>query len=228
LKDNNIKVVFNLEKIITIDEAVDKIKDGMTIMVGGFLGCGSPENIIDKLVEKNVKDLTLICNDTGFPELGVGKMVVNKQFKKMMVSHIGTNRETGRQMNEGEAEVDLIPQGTLAEQIRCGGCGLGGFFTPTGVGTEVEDDKDKKVIDGVTYIYEAPLKADVAIIKGVKVDKKGNVYYNQTARNFNPLMAMAADIVIVEAEEIVELGELDPNCVGTPHIFVNYIVGGEK
>ncbi len=217
-----------MKKIITMDEAVDKIEDGMTIMVGGFLGCGSPDKIIDKLVEKGVKNLTLICNDTGFPEISVGKMVVSKQFSKMYVSHIGTNRETGRQMNEGETEVNLVPQGTLAEQIRCAGCGLGGFFTPTGVGTEVEDDKDKKVIDGVTYIYEKPLKADVAIIKGLKVDKKGNVYYNQTARNFNPIMAMAAETVIVEAEEIVEVGELDPNCVGTPHIFVNYIVGGEK
>lgn len=220
--------MYDLEKIITMEDAVDKIKDGMSIMVGGFLGCGSPDKIIDKLVEKGVKDLTLICNDTGFPEVAVGKMVVNKQFSKMYVSHIGTNRETGRQMNEGEAEVNLVPQGTLAEQIRCAGCGLGGFFTPTGVGTEVEDDKERKVIDGITYIYEKPLKADVAIIKGLKVDKKGNVYYNQTARNFNPIMAMAADTVIVEAEEIVELGELEPNCIGTPHIFVNYIVGGEK
>ena len=217
-----------MKKIITMDEAVDKIKDGMTIMVGGFLGCGSPDKIIDKLVEKNVKDLTLICNDTGFPDVSVGKMVVNKQFSKMYVSHVGTNRETGRQMNEGETEVNLVPQGTLAEQIRCAGCGLGGFYTPTGVGTEVEDDKERKVIDDVTYIYEKPLKADVAIIKGLKVDKKGNVYYNETARNFNPIMAMAADTVIVEAEEIVDIGELDANCVGTPHIFVSYIVGGEK
>jgi len=211
-----------------MEEAVDKIKDGMTIMVGGFLGCGSPDKIIDKLVEKGVKDLTLVCNDTSFPEVGVGKMVVNKQFSKMYVSHIGTNRETGRQMNAEETEVNLVPQGTLAEQIRCAGCGLGGFFTPTGVGTEVEDEKEKKVIDGVTYIYEKPLKADIAIIKGLKADKKGNVYYNETARNFNPIMAMAADTVIVEAEEIVDVGELDPNCIGTPHIFVNYIVGGEK
>jgi len=220
--------VFDLKKIITMEEAVDKIKDGMTIMVGGFLGCGSPDKIIDKLVEKGVKDLTLVCNDTSFPEVGVGKMVVNKQFSKMYVSHIGTNRETGRQMNAEETEVNLVPQGTLAEQIRCAGCGLGGFFTPTGVGTEVEDEKEKKVIDGVTYIYEKPLKADIAIIKGLKADKKGNVYYNETARNFNPIMAMAADTVIVEAEEIVDVGELDPNCIGTPHIFVNYIVGGEK
>ena len=217
-----------MKKIITMEEAVDKIKDGMTIMVGGFLGCGSPDKIIDKLVEKGVKDLTLVCNDTSFPEVGVGKMVVNKQFSKMYVSHIGTNRETGRQMNAEETEVNLVPQGTLAEQIRCAGCGLGGFFTPTGVGTEVEDEKEKKVIDGVTYIYEKPLKADIAIIKGLKADKKGNVYYNETARNFNPIMAMAADTVIVEAEEIVDVGELDPNCIGTPHIFVNYIVGGEK
>jgi len=211
-----------------MDEAVNLLSDGMVVMVGGFLGCGSPKKLINAIVKSNVKDLTLICNDTSFRDYAVGKMIVKKQFSKVIVSHIGTNKETIRQMNEGETKVELVPQGTLVEQIRCAGFGLGGFFTPTGVGTEVENGKEKKVVDGITYIYEKPLKADVALLYGSKVDKKGNVFYNATTRNFNPVMAQAADIVIVEAEEIVEVGELDPNCIATPHIFVNYVVGGEK
>ncbi len=217
-----------MNKIISMNEAVNLLKDGMVVMVGGFLGCGSPKKLIDAIVESDVKDLTLICNDTSFPDYAVGKMIVKKQFSKVIVSHIGTNKETIRQMNDGETEVELVPQGTLVEQIRCAGFGLGGFYTPTGVGTEVENGKERKVVDGITYIYEKPLKADVALLFGSKVDKKGNVFYNATTRNFNPIMALAADAVIVEAEEIVEAGELDPNCIATPHIFVNYIVGGEK
>ena len=217
-----------MNKIITMKEAVSKVQDGMTVMVGGFLGCGSPDKIIDALLESGVKDLTIIGNDTAFPDKSIGKMVVSKQFKKIIVSHIGTNPETGRQMNEGETEVELVPQGTLAERIRCGGFGLGGILTPTGIGTEVEDEKQRIKVDGKIFLLETPLKADVAIIKGHKVDKKGNVTYNATARNFNPLMAMAAETVIVEADEIVEAGELDPNCVATPFTFVNYIVGGDK
>lgn len=217
-----------MKKIISVNEAVDNIKDGMTIMIGGFLGVGNPCTIIDELVEKGTKDLTLIANDTSFPEIGLGKLIVNKQIKKALVSHIGTNKETGRQMNEGETEVILVPQGTLAEQVRAGGAGLGGFLTPTGIGTVVEEGKQKLKIDGKEYLLELPLRADVALIKGSKVDKKGNVYYNKSTRNFNPLMAMAADIVIVEAEEIVEVGDIDPNDVMTSSIFVDYIVKGEK
>ncbi|MFT9493781.1 acetate CoA-transferase subunit alpha [Anaerosolibacter sp.] len=217
-----------MKKTISIEEAVTHIQDGMTVMVGGFLGCGSPHKLIDALVEKGVKDLTLICNDTAFPDAGVGKMVVNKQFKKIITSHIGTNPETGRQMNENETEVNLVPQGSLAEKIRAGGAGLGGILTPTGVGTEVEEGKEKMVIEGKTYLLELPLKADVALIFGHKVDTKGNVLYQGAERNFNPLMATAADIVIVEAEQVVAVGELDPNEVMTPGIFVNYIVGGDK
>ncbi|MEW9123824.1 MAG: 3-oxoacid CoA-transferase subunit A [Thermotaleaceae bacterium] len=217
-----------MAKVISLEEAIGKIHEGMSVMVGGFLGCGSPHRIIDALTEKGVKNLVLICNDTAFPDKGVGKMVVNKQFKKIMVSHIGTNPETGRQMNAGETEVVLIPQGTLAEQVRAGGSGLGGFLTPTGVGTEVEEGKQKIEIDGKTYLLELPVRADAALIFGCKVDKKGNIHYEGATRNFNPLMAMAADLVIVEAEEVVEVGELDPNDVMTPGIFVDYIVGGEK
>ncbi|NLK43741.1 MAG: acetate CoA-transferase subunit alpha [Tissierellia bacterium] len=217
-----------MNKIVSIEEAISHIKDGMTIMIGGFLGCGSPHRLIDALVEKGVKDLTLICNDSGFPEIGSGKLVVNRQIKKLIASHIGTNRETGNQMNAGEMEVVLVPQGTLAEQVRAGGSGLGGFLTPTGVGTVVEEGKEKIEIDGKTYLLELPLRADVALIAGHTVDKFGNIVYHGATRNFNNLMATAADLVIVEAEEIVEVGAIDPNHVVTPGIFVDYIVGGGK
>ncbi|MDX9917942.1 MAG: acetate CoA-transferase subunit alpha [Gudongella sp.] len=215
-----------MNKVVTMDQALDLVKDGMTVMVGGFLGCGSPHRIIDKLIEKGVKDLTLICNDTSFPDMGVGKMIVSKQFKKVIVSHIGTNPETGRQMNEKETEVVLVPQGTLAEQVRAGGLGLGGILTPTGVGTVVEEGKQKMEIDGVEYLLELPLKADVALIAAQTADKFGNLEYYGATRNFNALMAPAADIVIAEVEEIVEVGELDPNHVVTPGIFVTHIVNG--
>lgn len=217
-----------MNKIISINDAVDKIKDGMTVMVGGFLANGTPEKLIDALVQKGVKNLTLICNDTGFPDRGVGKMVVAKQFKKIIASHVGTNPETANQMNSGETTVQLVPQGTLAERIRCAGTGLGGIYTPTGIGTEIEDGKEKKVINGVEYILELPLKADVALLFGSTVDKKGNIIYNKTMKNFNPIMAMAADTVIVQAEKIVEIGEIDPDRVMTSGIFVDYIVGGDK
>jgi len=217
-----------MNKLISIDEAVAKIQDGMTVMIGGFLAVGTPEAIIDALVKKGVKDLTIIANDTGFPDRGIGKLIVNKQVKKTIASHIGTNKETGNQMNSGEMEVELSPQGTLAERIRCGGAGLGGFLTPTGLGTIVQDGKEVITVDGQEYILEKPLKADVALLFGSKVDKKGNVYYNQATRNFNPLIATAADTVIVQAEELVEVGDIDPNVVMTPYIFVDYIVKGDN
>jgi acetate CoA/acetoacetate CoA-transferase alpha subunit len=213
-------------KLINIKEAVSKIKDGDTIMVGGFLANGTPERLIDALVESGVKDLTLICNDTSFVDKGVGKMVVSKQFKKIIASHIGTNKETGRQMNAGETEVILVPQGTLAEQVRAGGFGLGGVLTKTGIGTLVESGKQKVIVDGEEYLLEKPLKADVAILYGTKVDKNGNIAYKGSTLNFNNIMAAAAKITIVEAEEIVELGVLDPNSVSTPGVFVTYIVEG--
>jgi len=217
-----------MNKIISLEEAISHIKDGMTIMVGGFLDVGTPDKIIDKLSKSSVKNLTLICNDTAFPDRGVGKMVVNKQFKKIIVSHIGTNPETGRQLNQKEAEVELVPQGTLAERIRCGGTGLGGFLTPTGIGTIVEEGKEKITVDGKDYLLEKPLKADVALIFGSIVDEKGNVYYNKSTRNFNTIMATAADVVIVEAENLVKTGEINPNNVMTPGIFVDYIVKEEE
>ena len=217
-----------MNKVVTVNEAISHIKDGMTVMIGGFLGCGTPHKLVDALVESGVKDLTLICNDTGFVDIGSGKLVVNKQIKKLYASHIGTNKETGRQMTEGEMDVTLIPQGTVAERIRAAGSGLGGVLTPTGVGTVIEEGKQKIEIDGKEYLLELPLKADVALILGHKVDKKGNIVYRGATRNFNTLMATAADLVIVEAENLVEVGEIDQNDVVTPGLFVDYIVGGDK
>lgn len=211
-------------KLITIEQAVDMIHDGMTIMIGGFLGCRNPYKIVDAIVEKGVKDLTLIANDTSFPEIGIGKLIVNKQVKRLIASHVGTNKETGNQMNSGEMKVELVPQGTLAERIRAAGAGLGGILTPTGLGTIVAEGKDIITVDGKEYLLEKPLKAELAIIVGAKVDKKGNVRYAKATRNFNPIMATAADIVIVEADEVVEPGEIDPDDVMTPGIFVDYIV----
>lgn len=217
-----------MNKLKTIEEAVSLIKDGMTVMIGGFLGVGTPHGIIDKMIENEIKDLTIITSDTSYPDYGAGRLIANKMAKKVIASHIGTNPETGRQMNEGEIEVELTPQGSLAEKIRSAGAGLGGFLTPTGIGTMVEEGKQKFEIDGKEYILELPLKADVALIKGAKVDKKGNIYYDKAAKNFNPLMATAADVVIVEADEIVEVGEIDPNNVMTPGIFIDVIVEGDK
>ena len=215
-----------MDKVKTMAEAMDCIKDGMTIMSGGFMAVGAPEGCIDMLVARGVKDLTIITSDTGLPDKGSGKLVVNKLVKKVIASHIGTNPETGRQMNAGEIEVELVPQGTLAERIRAAGAGLGGVITPTGVGTVVEEGKQKINLNGKDYLIELPLWADVALIKGAKADKKGNVCYNNAARNFNPIMATAADLVIVEADEIVEVGEINPNDVVTPGIFVDIIVKG--
>jgi len=217
-----------MKKIKSIEEALSNIKSGMTIMVGGFLGVGSPELMIDGIIEKNINNLTLIANDTSFPGVNYGKLVEHKLLKKVYTSHIGTNPESGKQMHSGEMEIILTPQGTLVEQIRAAGAGLGGVITPTGLGTVVEEGKQIIEIDNKRFIVEKPLKADVAILRGAKVDKKGNIYYDLAARNFNPIMAMAADLVIVEADEIVEVGEINPNDVMTPHIFVDVIVKGGK
>lgn len=215
-----------MNKVCTREDVISKLCSGQTIMIGGFLATGTPEALVDALVEKNVQNITLICNDTGFVGKGTGKLVVNRQLKKAIVSHIGTNPETGRQMNAGELEVELVPQGTLAERIRCAGAGLGGVLTPTGVGTIVEKGKDKMLVGGKTYLLENPLYADVALIKAAKADTSGNLVYRYSARNFNPLMAMAAKLVIVEAEEIVEVGSLDPDEVMTPGIFTHMIIKG--
>lgn len=217
-----------MNKVVDLQKALEHVKDGMTIMLPGFMGVGTPETLVDGLIEKGVKDLFLICSDTATPERGNGKLIVNNRVKKLIASHIGTNKITGQKMNAGEIEVTLIPQGTLAERIRAGGAGLGGILTPTGIGTVVEEGKQRIEVNGKEYLLELPLRADVALIRGSKVDKAGNVWYRGATRNFNPMMATAADIVIVEAEEIVEVGEIDPNDIVTPGIFIDYVVKGEK
>lgn len=217
-----------MNKIKDINEAVEHIKDGMTVMIGGFMAVGTPEILIDAILDKGIKNLTIIANDTGLLDKGIGKLIMNKRVNKVIASHIGLNPETGRQMNAKELIVDLVPQGTLIEQIRCGGAGIGGFLTETGVGTIIEEGKQKMKLGDKEYLLELPLRADIALIRGSVVDKQGNIFYNGSTRNFNSTMATAADLVIVGAEKIVEVGELDPNYVMTPGIFVDYIVGGEK
>jgi len=219
-------------KIMTADEAVSKIEDGATVMIGGFMACGTPEILVDALVKKNVRNLTIICNDAGVPGRGVGKLVTAGQVKTLIASHVGLNPEVAQRMNT-DVEADklkciLVPQGTLAERIRAGGAGLGGFLTPTGVGTIVADGKEVINVDGRDYLLEKPLKADFALIRGTVTDKFGNTTYNGTTRTFNPMMAAAAEYVIVGACEIVEVGSIDPNLVVTSGIFVDAIVGGEK
>jgi acetate CoA/acetoacetate CoA-transferase alpha subunit len=214
-------------KIISVEEAMNFLHDGDTVMIGGFMSCGSPEIFMDEIVKKGTKDLAVIANDTGVPGKGIGKLITARLIKKLTASHIGLNPETGVQMTAGELEVTLVPQGSLAEMIRAGGAGLGGVLTPTGVGTDIEKGKQKITLEGVEYLIELPLKAEVSLVRGSIVDKAGNVFYNATTRNFNPMIATAGKIVIVAAEKIVEVGELDPNLIMTPGIFVDYIVGGE-
>lgn len=216
-----------MKKGISLAAAISEVKDGMSVMIGGFLGTGTPEAFIDELVAQGPKGLTVIGNDTSFPDRGIGKLIVNKQVAKAIVSHIGTNPETGRQMNAGEIEVVLVPQGTLAEQIRAGGAGLGAVVTPTGVGTIVEEGKQKITIDGREYLIELPIKADVALLQAEWADESGNLIFDKSARNFNPLMAFAAETVIVLAKNIVPVGQLNPDHVMTPGVLVKYIVKGD-
>ena len=191
-------------------------------MVGGFLRCGTPYKIINEVVKNKTSNLTLIANDTCYPEYDRGQLIVNKLVKKAIVAHIGTNPETGRQMNSGELEVELVPMGTLVEKIRSAGAGLGGFLTPTGVGTVVEKGKETMVVDGKKYLFEKPLKADVAVVYATKADKFGNAFLDGTTRNFNTVMATAADTVILEPEEISE-EPLNPAEITIPGLFVDYI-----
>jgi len=221
-----------IDKIKTADEAVAGIENGARIMIGGFMACGTPEILVDALVRKGSRNLTIICNDAGVPGRGTGKLLSNGQIKTLIASHVGLNPEVAARMNmdvpEDKLECILIPQGTLAERIRAGGAGLGGFLTPTGVGTIVADGKQILSVEGIDYLLELPLKADYAFLRGTKTDKFGNTWYNGTTRTFNPMMATAADHVIVGTTEIVEIGEIDPNDVVTSGIFVDTIVGGEQ
>ena len=213
-----------MSKFISIEEAVSKVKDGMTIMVGGFLAIGTPNKIVDALAKSGVKNLTLICNDTAYPDKGVGQLIANKQVKKLFVSHIGTNPHTSEQMNSGELEIEFCPQGSLAERVRAGGCGLGGILTQTGMGTIVAEGKQIVNVDGKDYLLEKPLRADIALVGASLGDKAGNLVYRGTSQNFNPLMASAADLVIAEVNELVEVGEIAAENVKTPSIMVDFIV----
>ncbi|MCY1041681.1 MAG: CoA transferase subunit A [Myxococcaceae bacterium] len=210
------------------EEAVADIPDNITLMSGGFGLCGNPENLITALHKKNVKGLTIISNNCGTTELGLGVLLQNKQVKKMVASYVGENKEFERQFLSGELEVELNPQGTLAERIRAGGCGIGGFFTPTGAGTQVAEGKESRIIDGRLHVLETPLKADFAIVHAWKADTWGNLVFHKTARNFSPMMCMAAKVTIVEAEHIVQPGELDPDLVHIPSIFVHRIVQAQN
>ncbi|MHC1778725.1 MAG: CoA transferase subunit A [Bacteroidales bacterium] len=217
-----------MDKHISRVDAVAKVKDGMTIMVGGFLTTGGPNELMDTLADSCIKDLTLICNDAAFPDKGLGKLITGNKVKKLVSSYIGSNSAAIDLMNESKMEVEFSPQGTLVERIRAAGAGLGGVLTPTGIGTSVEKGKEIINIDGNDFLLEKPLKADIAIIGASIADESGNLYYRGTTRNFNPLMAMAADLVIAEVEEIVKTGTFEPENIHTPAILVDYIYLKQK
>lgn len=208
--------------------AVNDILDGAIIMLGGFGLCGIPENCISALVEKKCKNLTCISNNAGVDNFGIGLLLQQKQVKKMISSYVGENAEFERQLLEGELEVDLIPQGTLAERCRAAGAGIPAFYTPTGVGTEVEEGKEIRLFNNKKYLLETAFEADFAIVKAWKGDTAGNLIYKGTARNFNPMMAAAGKITIAEVEELVSVGELDPNHIHTPGIYVQRIFQGNN
>jgi len=212
-----------MKKIQTPREAVAHIHDGAVIMIGGFMCCGQPLRLTEALLAQGTQNLTVITNDAGFPDRGVGKLVVAGRVKRLIASHIGLNPAAGQKMNSGEMAVELVPQGTLAERIRCAGAGLGGVLTPTGLGTEVEAGKRKVEVDGRKYLLETPLKADFALVKASVCDRCGNAFVAKAGKNFNLVMAMAAQHTIAEADRLVEIGELDPERVTIPSIFVNTV-----
>jgi len=211
-------------RTITLEDAVARIPDGASLMVGGFMGVGTPECIVDELVRQRKRDLTVIGNDTALPGVGIGKLVSANLVRKAIASHIGLNPETQKKMLAGQMEVELVPQGTLIERIRAAGYGLGGFLTSTGVGTVVEESKRKVEVEGREYLLEVPLRADFALVQAFLADYLGNLTYALTARNFNPVIAMAAATVIVDAEHIVPVGMISPDQVMTPAPLVDYLV----
>lgn len=212
----------------SFQEAVSDIHDGATIMVGGFGLCGIPENLIGALVEKGVKDLTVISNNCGIDDWGLGPLLQHKQIKKMVGSYVGENKEFERQVIAGELEVELTPQGTLAEKIRAGGAGIPAFYTPAGVGTLIAEGKEIRKFNGKEYVLEEALTADFSLIRAWKGDKMGNLIFNKTARNFNPMIAAAGKVTIAEVEELYEIGELDANFIHTPSIYVQRIIQGDQ
>lgn len=213
-----------IKPVTSAEEAVAHVKPGSSVMIGGFNYGGIPYTLVDALMEAGTKDLTLVANDTAYDEVGHGKLVTTGQVRKVIASHVGLNKATQRLFNEGKLDLELVPQGTFVERIRAGGFGLGGILTPTGVGTVHEEGKQVLEIDGHKYILELPLRADVALIRGYRADRYGNIVYYGTNRNFNPAMAAAADLVIAEVDAILEVGELDPNDVVTPGILVDILV----
>ncbi|KPL58415.1 CoA transferase subunit A [Rossellomorea vietnamensis] len=213
-----------MKKRLSLDDALLHIQSGDTLLVGGFGLSGTPLTLIDELVNSNKDNLTIISNNLGEEGRGLGKLLIAGKLKKAKGSYFTTNRDAVKAWSKGELEIELIPQGTLAEAIRCGGAGIGGFYTKTGVGTKLAEGKEEKVIDGEPYIFEKAIKGDVAIIKALKADTLGNLVYDKTARNFNPVMATAAKVVIAEVDEIVEAGSFAPEEVVTPHLYVDYIV----
>jgi 3-oxoacid CoA-transferase subunit A len=214
--------------VATADEAVADVKDGATIMVSGFGLCGNPENLIAALHRKGVKDLVLVSNNCGTTDLGLGVLLQARQIRKIVASYVGENKEFERQFLSGELEVELVPQGTLAERIRAGGAGIGGFYTATGVGTQVAEGKETRVIDGREYLLELPLVADFAFVWAWKADQWGNLVFRKTTRNFGPMMCAAAKTTVVEAPNVVPPGEIDPDAVHTPGIYVKRVVKGER
>ena len=212
--------------LATAEEAVARIPDGATIMVGGFGVCGNPENLLRALHAQGTKGLTVISNNAGIDDFGLGRLLKARQIRKMIATYVGENREFERQYLAGELEVELVPQGTFSERIRAGGAGIGGFFTPTGYGTVVAEGKETRVIDGRPYVLEQPLKADFALVRAFKGDHYGNLVYRKTARNFNPMMATAARATLAEVEHLLAPGEIEPDAVHTPGIFVRHILRG--
>ena len=209
-------------------DAVAQIPDGATVMVGGFGVCGNPENLLAALHAQGTRGLTVVSNNAGIDDFGLGRLLKARQIRKMIATYVGENREFERQFLAGELEVELVPQGTFSERIRAGGAGIGGFFTPTGYGTLVAEGKETRVIDGRPYVLELPLKADFALVRAWKGDRHGNLVYRKTARNFNPMMATAAEVTLAEVEHLVEPGEIEPDAVHTPGIFVRHILQGER
>lgn len=217
-----------MNKRTTAEKAVERVTDGMTLMMGGFGLCGIPEMLIQALLKKGCKDLTIISNNGGVDDAGIGLLIANNQVKKMISSYIGENKALEQRMLDKTLDVELNPQGTLAERVRAGGAGIAGFYTPTGVGTVIAEGKEVREFDGRKYVLERALKADVAFIKAYKADTHGNLTYRKTARNFNPIMATAADFVIAEAEAVVDAGLLLPDEIMTPGIFVDAVILGEN
>lgn len=215
-----------MDKTRQIEEVIGKVKDGMTLLMGGFGLCGIPENLVKALLKQGSKELTIVSNNAGVDDAGIGLLIANGQVKKMISSYIGENKALEQKLIKGEIEVELNPQGTLAERVRAGGAGIAGFYTPTGVGTVIAEGKEVREFDGRKYVLERGIKGDVAFVKAHKADTHGNLTYRKTARNFNPVMATAADYVIAEVEEIVAAGQLSPDEIVTPGVYIDAVIQG--